>query len=566
MGHRMIRLALPVLAVLTTFLLLARASANATSALAQATASPTTQATGQAVTAAQVEDLINKKFNTVDTNLALWAIQPGLGTVMMEYSNRLARIWFAASAGNWDMAKYQVGEMTEIQEVGETTRPARAPLLKAFESGFLQPLDKAIDSKDKATFETAFDKAITGCNACHASANADHWTSFKFVAIQRPTIDPASYIDWKGGAQGNSIETAPATTSAATAASTPAVTGSIDAAGVETMLNAKFNTVDTNLALWAIQPGLGTVMMEYSNRISRVYFAQKAGNWDMAKYQVGEMTEIQEVGETTRPARAQLLKAFENSFLVPLGKAIDAKDPKAFDTAYTAAISGCNACHAVSKSSEWKSFQFVKVQTPKVDDNDFIHWAAKKGTGNASTNAPAPASTSAATAVPTPVPTALLDMAAVEKMVDAKFNTVDTNLALWAIQPGLGTVMMEYSNRLARVWFAANADNWDMAKYQIGEMTEIQEVGETTRPARAPFLKAFEGGFLQQLDKAVDKKDKAAFKTAFDKTITGCNACHGASNSSDWSSFRFVEVQQPKTDPASFVQWKTTGGTGNYKP
>ena len=74
-------------------------------------------------------------------------------------------------------------------------------------------------------------------------------------------------------------------------------------------------------------------------------------------------------------------------------------------------------------------------------------------------------------------------MAGVEKLVNAEFNTVDTNLALWNIQPGLGTVMMDYSNRLARVWYAANADNWDMAKYQVGQMTEIQAVGEITRPS-----------------------------------------------------------------------------------
>ncbi len=560
MGHRTIRFLLPVLTLLMAVLLLARTSATATSSPVSAPLAAM-QSGGQGVPAADVEALINSKFNTVDTNLALWNIQPGLGTVMMEYSNRLARVWYAANANNWDMAKYQVGEMTEIQEVGETTRPARAPLLKAFEDNFLKPLDKAIDTKDKTTFKAAFDKTVTGCNACHTTSKGDPWTSYKFVAIQTPTIDPASYIDWKGAGQGNAIANPPAAAAAATA---PALTGALDAAGVEAMLDAKLNTVDTNLALWNIQPGLGTVMMEYSNRVSHLYFAEQAGNWDMAKYQVGEMLEIQEVGETTRPARAPLLKAFENSFLNGLDKAIDAKDPKAFDAAYTAAIKGCNACHATSKSSDWKSFQFIKVQVPTVDNSDYIHWAAKKGTGNAIANPPAAATV--ATAVATPAPTTALDMAGVEKLVNAKFNTVDTNLALWNIQPGLGTVMMEYSNRLARVWYAGNAGNWDMAKYQVGEMLEIQEVGEMTRPARAPLLKAFENSFLNGLDKAIDTKDKTTFKAAFDKTITGCNACHSASKAADWSSFAFVEVQQPKTDPASFVQWGTPGGTGNYKP
>ena len=148
------------------------------------TAVPTTAPTATAaptvppgVPAADVEKLVNSKFDTVTTTLTLWNIQPGLGTVMMEYGNRLSRVWFAANAGNWDMAKYQLGEMLEIQEVGETTRPGRAPLLKAFEDGYLTALDKAIDTKDKDTFANAFNDTIAGCNACHTASTGTNWNS-----------------------------------------------------------------------------------------------------------------------------------------------------------------------------------------------------------------------------------------------------------------------------------------------------------------------------------------------------------------------------------------------------
>lgn len=69
--------------------------------------------------------------------------------------------------------------------------------------------------------------------------------------------------------------------------------------------------------LASIQPGLGTVMIECGNRYSDIYYAAKAGNWPLAAYQLKEMREIQEVGETTRPGRAAGLKAFEQSFLDP---------------------------------------------------------------------------------------------------------------------------------------------------------------------------------------------------------------------------------------------------------
>ena len=106
---------------------------------------------------------------------------------MIEYARRMGSVWFAGEAGNWDMVHYQIIEMVEIQETGETTRPARAPALKSFESSFLDPLDKAIEVKDKAQFETAYNAAIQGCNSCHGSqTSADFPQSFKFVKVQVP--------------------------------------------------------------------------------------------------------------------------------------------------------------------------------------------------------------------------------------------------------------------------------------------------------------------------------------------------------------------------------------------
>ncbi len=133
------------------------------------------------------------------TNAQLTAIQPALGTVMIEYSRRMAATYFAEQAGNWEMAKYQVLEMREIQEVGETTRPARAPALKAFESGFLDPLAKAIDDKDTGVFSTAYSNAINGCNACHASQISSEFPGgYGYVKVQVPSSSTfESLLQWK---------------------------------------------------------------------------------------------------------------------------------------------------------------------------------------------------------------------------------------------------------------------------------------------------------------------------------------------------------------------------------
>ena len=94
-----------------------------------------------------------------------------------------------------------------------------------------------------------------------------------------------------------------------------------------------------------ITPGLGTVMIEYGHRFYIAYYAARAGNWDLAAYEIKEQTEIQEVGEITRPGHADELKAFEHSYLDPIVKSIQAKDWNSFTANYAAAVDGCNNCH-----------------------------------------------------------------------------------------------------------------------------------------------------------------------------------------------------------------------------
>ena len=122
----------------------------------------------------------------------------------------------------------------------------------------------------------------------------------------------------------------------------------------------KGSTEEKLKTLAEIQPGLGTVMIEYSNRYTNAYYAAKGGNWDLASYQIKEAREIQEVGETTRPERAQALKGFEKNYLDPLDEAIKAKDFKKFDVAFKKGIQGCNACHV------GQGFPYIKYQLPKA--------------------------------------------------------------------------------------------------------------------------------------------------------------------------------------------------------
>jgi len=112
-------------------------------------------------------------------------IQPGLGTVMIEYGNRFTNMYYAAKAGNWGLAAYMLKEAKEIQEVGEMTRPANAGALIYFEQNFLTPVDDAIVAQDFRQFKVAFKQAEEGCNNCHASKG------YPFIQFKLPNKPPA---------------------------------------------------------------------------------------------------------------------------------------------------------------------------------------------------------------------------------------------------------------------------------------------------------------------------------------------------------------------------------------
>jgi len=113
----------------------------------------------------------------------------------------------------------------------------------------------------------------------------------------------------------------------------------------KTVVATKHNKNLTIREIAKIQPGLGTIMIEFGHRFYVAYYAAKAGNWKLAEYQIDELVEAQEVAEVTRPEYAEALKLFEHGAVADLQKAIKVKEWKLFDEKYTKTTNACNACH-----------------------------------------------------------------------------------------------------------------------------------------------------------------------------------------------------------------------------
>ena len=115
-------------------------------------------------------------------------------------------------------------------------------------------------------------------------------------------------------------------------------------------------------------------------------------------------------------------------------------------------------------------------------------------------------------------------------------------------EPGLGEFMASTQLRHAKLWFAGNQNNWDLAAYEIDEIKEGLEDAARLHPTFdgvpvAEMIKTIIHPRIEQLEKAVRAKSSAKFSAAFDELTSGCNSCHAAANKP------FIRIQRPTESP-----------------
>jgi hypothetical protein len=118
--------------------------------------------------------------------------------------------------------------------------------------------------------------------------------------------------------------------------------------------------------------------------------------------------------------------------------------------------------------------------------------------------------------------------------------------------PGLGEMMSLQQMRHVKLWFAGQADNWELADYEIDELGEgfddivkYHPTHKDSPVAPRDAIPRMVTGPLGDLRKAVDAKNSAAFVQAYDSLTAACNNCHQATN------FGFNAVQRPAANPFS---------------
>jgi hypothetical protein len=116
--------------------------------------------------------------------------------------------------------------------------------------------------------------------------------------------------------------------------------------------------------LATIQPGLARIMPEIGARTWKLFYAAKAQNWPMAKFQYKEIRGLMELGAFMRPKHEEALNLYLEENWKPLAAAIEQKDLAAFETAFAAAIDMANAYH------ELKEKPYIRWKVPETPPPD----------------------------------------------------------------------------------------------------------------------------------------------------------------------------------------------------
>ncbi len=103
---------------------------------------------------------------------------------MNPVQTRHMKLWFAAKAQNWDLARYELRQLkASLSEAA--VHYSGIPISNITTLGTsLQSVGDAIDAKDGKRFVASFGDLTTGCNACHNTL------ARSFIVIRTPTEQP----------------------------------------------------------------------------------------------------------------------------------------------------------------------------------------------------------------------------------------------------------------------------------------------------------------------------------------------------------------------------------------
>jgi hypothetical protein len=116
-------------------------------------------------------------------------------------------------------------------------------------------------------------------------------------------------------------------------------------------------------------PGLGEFMISIQLHHSKLWFAGKSGNWELANFELGEIQESLDDIKRYNKDRPEVKELpMIDVPLDSLKSAVTQKNLEVFNRSYILLTNTCNNCHQVTKHG----FNKIKIpETPPVTDQVF---------------------------------------------------------------------------------------------------------------------------------------------------------------------------------------------------
>ena len=109
---------------------------------------------------------------------------PRLSDIMIVIQIRHSKLFYAVKAKNWPLASFQYEQLVSSLREAERYYPRTIPPMTHVDE-IASSLSEAIEVKNEAKFDQAFDELSDGCNRCHMAADR------AFIVIRRPSYSSA---------------------------------------------------------------------------------------------------------------------------------------------------------------------------------------------------------------------------------------------------------------------------------------------------------------------------------------------------------------------------------------
>jgi hypothetical protein len=138
-------------------------------------------------------------------------------------------------------------------------------------------------------------------------------------------------------------------------------------------------------------------------------------------------------------------------------------------------------------------------------------------------------------------------------------TNIETRLAhLEAITPDVGQMMQSIQLHFAKLHYAAEARNWDLARFERQEIEEDFETVAAMKPQDngvnlVGIISAFTNGVtgpMAQMNDAIAVSDRQLFHQAYQGMASMCNACHQATGRP------FIFITMPTNPPVFNQRWE----------